>query len=611
MKDNYMKWLNKATAGILMLAGLAACSDNWDEHYDMAATTNTKTLWEQIEENENLKDFARLLERVHYFNSETQRYENYTYKDLLSGTQTLTVWAPEDNTFDVAALLQQCEETEMRDLDGDGIAETVYTGEYKVEHEFIRNHITRFRTNLSGTGNDSLTMFSSKMNVLDREKRTIRDIKIAQSNIGASNGILHTIAAPLPFQKNLLEFFYTDTRLLSNEIDPETGSRKPGKMLEFFQRFDTTYIDKTQSTQGPIVNDEITYVDEVWITDHQLLSYGSSYKGNILSGLGAYLNNEDSLYTMIFLTDPAWEQGLEKATKLFNYRPTYQNKFDTQDKNDITVNVDSLKEMQSKLALIRSLAFNARTQKNIKPEDIGVVNADSLVTTWHDAIKAPNCNDIFDGKSPEKTSNGYAYLVDNFRFDFCQTIKKDIKREAELSVFHTTNGTTSTLTYPMNDLYRNPDVKGSFGSKMISYVMAPGKTNPSITYTITGVLSGKYAIKVVFPPSNVLLRDQGTEPKPYKLNFTLKYYRNASASEASAIAQNVEIIPDPENLKNDTVTLDLKIGGVPFTEFPICYYGVENAGVTLQIAGAVKNNETDKYAKNFFVDEIIFESKED
>ncbi|MBP3471641.1 MAG: hypothetical protein J6K41_05360 [Paraprevotella sp.] len=611
MKDNYMKWLNKATAGILMLAGLAACSDNWDEHYDMAATTSTKTLWEQIEENENLKDFARLLERVHYFNSETQRYENYTYKDLLSGTQTLTVWAPEDNTFDVAALLQQCEETEMRDLDGDGIAETVYTGEYKVEHEFIRNHITRFRTNLSGTGNDSLTMFSSKMNVLDRDKRTIRDIKIAQSNIGASNGILHTIAAPLPFQKNLLEFFYTDTRLLSNEIDPETGSRKPGKMLEFFQRFDTTYIDKYQSTQGPIVNDEITYVDEVWVTNHQLLSYGSSYQGNFLSGLGAYLNNEDSLYTMIFLTDPAWEQGLEKTTKLFNYRPSYQNKFDTQDKNDITVNVDSLKEMQSKLALIQHLAFNARTQKNIKPEDVGVVNADSLVTTKYNVIKAPNCNELFDGKSPEETSNGYAYVVDNYRFDLSQTVKKDIDLEAESTFFYTTSGTTNAITYSMDDLYRNPDVKGSFGDKKISYVMAPGRTNPSITYTIPNVLSGKYAIKVVFPPSNVLLRDQGTDPKPYKLNFTLKYYRNANGSEASATARNVEIIPDPNNLKNDTVTLDLKVNNESFTEFPICYYGVNNAGVTLQITGAVNSNEIDKYAKNFFVDEIIFESKED
>lgn len=573
-----------------MLAGLAACSDTWDEHYDMASTTTTKTLWEQIQENDRLKDFAKILERVHYYDSESKRYENYTYKDLLSGTQTLTVWAPEDGTYDAAALLQQCEEG--------ATDEERMANEYKVEHEFVRNHITRFRTNLTGTGNDSLTMFSEKVNVLDKDEQTIRGIKIAQSNIAASNGVLHTIAARLPFHKNLLEFFYTHPQL--------------GKMKEFFQRFDTTYIDKYQSVQGPIVNDEVTYVDEVWTTDHQLLSYSSSYQGNRLSGLNARLANEDSLYAMVFLTDPAWEQGLEKVSKLFRYRETYDSKFD-KEKSATTVNVDSLQEIEPKLALIKNLAFNVRTQKNLTIENFGV-DADSLISTTYTTIQSPVCNELFDGKSPEETSNGYAYVVDNFRFEPNQTFKKDISVEGEMSYYWETTGTTSGISYNMNELYRNPDVKGSFGNGRILYVTAPGKTNPTITYNIPDVLSGKYAIKVVLPPSNVLLRDQGTEAKPYKLTITMKYYQNTtSKTEASARVSKLEIIPDPENLKNDTVTLDLKNGSTSFTEFPICYYGISNAAVSLEIKSDVgsSNAEQNKYSKNFFIDEIIFESLEE
>lgn len=589
MKNNYMKWLTKATAGTLMLAGLAACSDTWDEHYDMASTTTTKTLWEQIQENDRLKDFAKILERVHYYDSESKRYENYTYKDLLSGTQTLTVWAPEDGTYDAATLLQQCEEG--------ATDEERMANEYKVEHEFVRNHITRFRTNLAGTGNDSLTMFSEKVNVLDKDEQTIRGIKIAQSNLAASNGVLHTIAAPLPFHKNLLEFFYTHPEL--------------GKMKEFFQRFDTTYIDKYQSVQGPIVNDEVTYVDEVWTTDHQLLSFSSSYQGNRLSGLNARLANEDSLYAMVFLTDPAWEQGLEKVSKLFRYRETYDSKFD-KEKSATTVNVDSLQEIEPKLALIKNLAFNVRTQKNLTIENFGV-DADSLISTTYTTIQSPVCNELFDGKSPEETSNGYAYVVDNFRFEPNQTFKKDISVEGEISYYWETTGTTSGISYNMNELYRNPDVKGSFSNGRILYVTAPGKTNPTITYNIPNVLSGKYAIKVVLPPSNVLLRDQGTEAKPYKLTITLKYYQNATGKEASARVSKLEIIPDPENLKNDTVTLDLKNGSTSFTEFPICYYGISNAAVSLEIKSDVgsSNAEQNKYSKNFFIDEIIFESLEE
>ncbi|MCM1108699.1 MAG: hypothetical protein NC388_06540 [Clostridium sp.] len=588
MKNNYMKWLNKATASILMLAGLAACADTWDEHYEMSDTTSTKTLWEQIQDNDKLKDFARILENVHYYDNENKRYENYTYKDLLSGTQTLTVWAPEDGTYDAEALLQQCQQGSEK--------------EYKVEHEFIRNHINRFRTNVSGEGNDSLTMFSNKMNILYRDKKLIRDAEVRQSNIAATNGVLHTISAPLPFQMNLLEYFYAHPGL--------------SKMQEFFQRFDTTYIDPNQSTQGPIVNDEITYVDEVWTTDHQLLNFATSYQGNTLLGLNARLQREDSLYAMILLTDPAWEAGLEKVSKLFKYRSKYKNQYTTSTaNNDITVKIDSLQEIESKLALIRNVVFNARTQENLTIDNFGV-DADSLVNTIGNTLYSPVCNEIFDGKTPEKVSNGYAYVVDNFRFDPTQTIKTDISVEASYSYSWTGSGTTSGITYLMNELYRNPDVKGSFGNGRILYVMAPGLTNPTITYRIPNVMSGKYAIKVVFPPSNVLLRDQGTEAKPYKLTFTMKYYKDAgetgnSFTESQARVANKIIEVDNNNLKNDTVTLDLVVNNAPFTEFPVCYYGVNNAAVTLEIKSNVTRNEADKYSKNFYIDEIIFESKED
>ena len=61
MKYNmkYTKVLGLAVAATL---AFGACSDDWDEHYDVQQIGNGGTLWEAIAGDENLSNFAMVLD---------------------------------------------------------------------------------------------------------------------------------------------------------------------------------------------------------------------------------------------------------------------------------------------------------------------------------------------------------------------------------------------------------------------------------------------------------------------------------------------------------------------------------------------------------------------
>ena len=133
MERKYMRLFKKGVLGAAVIAGCSACTDTIDEHYGISDGVATKSLWEQIVEQPNLKNFAKVLEKVHYYNNETKA-SNLTYKDILQQNNKMTVWAPVDSTFDLDAVLADIEKDE-----------------YSVDHRFVRNHINSFARNVSGS----------------------------------------------------------------------------------------------------------------------------------------------------------------------------------------------------------------------------------------------------------------------------------------------------------------------------------------------------------------------------------------------------------------------------------------------------------------------------
>ena len=76
----------KAAAAVIAVAGSTACSDTWDDHYAAADNTANGTVWEALQADNSLTNFTRVVKACNY--------------DLvLSGSQTLSVFAPTDNAL--------------------------------------------------------------------------------------------------------------------------------------------------------------------------------------------------------------------------------------------------------------------------------------------------------------------------------------------------------------------------------------------------------------------------------------------------------------------------------------------------------------------------------
>ena len=67
------------------LGGLISCTDTWDEHYQ-TGVMGEGTLWESIKNNQQLSNFARVIEATGYAKS-------------LSSSQVFTVFAPTNDSF--------------------------------------------------------------------------------------------------------------------------------------------------------------------------------------------------------------------------------------------------------------------------------------------------------------------------------------------------------------------------------------------------------------------------------------------------------------------------------------------------------------------------------
>ena len=86
-----------------MLMGMASCSD---DHYDIrtddspAGVTAGRTIWQNIEANPDLSDFAEILKKIKVYRKEEDKSATLTYAELLNSPQSFTVWAPLNDTYD-------------------------------------------------------------------------------------------------------------------------------------------------------------------------------------------------------------------------------------------------------------------------------------------------------------------------------------------------------------------------------------------------------------------------------------------------------------------------------------------------------------------------------
>ena len=552
--------LTALPVGVLGLALLSSCSD-WDDHYgaDTAlVSSQSATLWQNISSQPNLSQFAALLKAT-------------GYDEVLSQSQTYTVWAPEDGTFDYARL-----STESSD---------------KLVREFIQNHIARSNYVVSGSVDEKIYMLNEKLMPFEGNgSYTISGVTLDQSNIGSSNGTLHTIASYLPFMANIYE------ALNSNSFPLDSISA-------FFHSYDVKKLNEFKSVQGPTINGEITYLDSVFDEHNDL--FARYY---------AYINREDSNYTMLVPTDEAWRKARELVSPYFNYVPSFEfmeNTSKGSDQKKVTVNIRDVQYLKDSVVnqmLMNDLFYNNNLYDNRKLDALQsgqMLNADSLYSTTQTKIYSDDARRLFENAQRVDMSNGAIWVTDSLRMRPWTTWHPEIIVEGENNF--TLSGTVNVVESGAERNYvvpgtQNPNVKGHIsGNYFIELPPISQSTNPGVVFYLPNVRSATYSIYVVTVPANIVSTSR--EVKPYVFDVSLGYANAAGKNQDGDRQWTVASTFQSDTTRVDTIYLG------DFT-FPVAYVGTGNYFPYLRLNSHVSSRERTLYDRTLRIDCVILRPKE-
>ena len=186
--------LNKIiTAAIGLFAfGTISCTDTWDKHYQ-SATMGEGTLWETIKSNQNLSNFAKVIEATGYDKS-------------LASSQVFTVFAPTNDKFteaDANAIINEYQSGLAKGLKGD---------KNTAIKEFVMNHIALYNYSVANeTADTTIRVMNGKY--LGLTNSTFSGKNFTSTNKQTENGILFTIDDVANYVPNIFEYTKSDEEL--------------------------------------------------------------------------------------------------------------------------------------------------------------------------------------------------------------------------------------------------------------------------------------------------------------------------------------------------------------------------------------------------------------
>lgn len=538
-----------------LVLATASCSDYSDYNTvpEDALPTANKTLWQNISENEQLKGFAAIVEKVGYAN-------------VLNSSRFYTLWAPVDGTYDAQAVLAKDSASIVR--------------------EFLKHHMADYNYLVTGDVNERIVSLNDKHH--DFTNTLFDDASIEKANIASSNGVIHFINGRSMFYPNLYE-----------EVDSLEGC---DAFKAFIQKYDEYYLDTENSVIGPMVNGQQTYLDSVF-----------KKRNNIISNvLNAQLENEDSSYTMLYPTDVAWETAYSNISPTHKYIAKLDY-MDLPGTGNVTP-VASLKETTAKCttpveidaelyidsitknAIISNLVYTNTDLRNapISTGNLGV-KPDTLWTTTYREIT--NVTDIFKHTvgGVEKKSNGFSRIIDSLCFESWETYepvrsvaitnRRDDNAGIVRALGLRTGSGVTTHIKNKEDLEGRDTLfeKIPFflkrwllpdDSQYFTYVATDAEdfvsnaSKPELAFALRNVQSTKYHIFVVTVPAQV---NDATKPlKPTYLRFDLSY----TDADGTQKFQRLNV-PGSTSLRNDIITEAGKLDVIELEfEFPVCYKGL-------------------------------------
>lgn len=502
------KFKYRILSGVVLLGTLffgVACND-WDDHYDVTAEGGSETLYSVIKRDAQLKNFLTVLDSctLKKFSHMGKEREPFNFPDsLLNKVHTYTVWAPV-----------------ISDEVKDSLLNEISTGNRdEVVKRFVFGHMTNYLQAANGNLKDdnSILLLNNKKAVFTgnvTDGYTFDGIKITDSNISVSNGLLHKIGNKVYYAPSIWEYIRQESSLDS--------------VASFFDSFSIYEFNEYLSPEGPIVNGELTYLDSIF--DFRNVYFDGRYGSKLTAGIGD-ITAEDSTYTMYVPKNDVWSSTLKQIEPHFKY---YHKKDETSTRKEY---LDSLEWVLPRRSICKYLLFSKNEQNGMLKDTIQAMflyprrkfSQKKLDEAVEDSVRV---------------SNGVVKIMKSYPFSPYDIWFDTIKIEAENTAYLKSYSPVPTPKYYDELTQEKDSVVGKLsGNGYIAVLNAESNNNVSLTYRIPDVLSGKYKLCFAVVPPHI--------GNPYMLP-------DSSAVKSTRIRVNVKYNYDSKDVNDDYYVYEMK-----------------------------------------------------
>lgn len=606
MNKIFKQWMKRYVYALVGVTLLASCTD---DHFDVKSSADGgRTLWQNIEANPQLKNFADILRRTKVLKGENDRNSTLSAAELLNQPQSFTLWAPLDDSYNAQQWKDTlaAAESDMATGTPEAIAKarTLY---YIVWDQFVSNHIARF--NHEGySGNQEIKMLNGKNYSLSATAFGSKAIE--GSAINSSNGSMHLLDGAAPFAYNIYDYLGHHSGF--SEINSYIKNPK----------IDRRQFSEELSVPGAMNEDgHMVYIDSAYI-----------HYNDLLDASRARISNEDSLYVALIPDNTAWEQALTKVSSIFNYGSRYSYDWNGADfRNNRTNNkqykldvpmfsdphrtlADSLQSRNVRENIVKNMFFARYPIKGAETMDSSALihhfqYADSLISTARVTFFNPaaenstavngNLNPALANLFPYRASNGYIFELKQYSFDPAYIWVQDRSFQPFYSFYlaytdnlSSPNGTTVSLT---DNNYNKAHVKlGSDGNPVLGpdgkpimegvsgdiegkrfqrFEMSNERTDMLIDFRLDNLFSAKYTIQLVMVPSQVDLDIQGVDNEVVKFDVEMLDDNGDKVPFTVGTTKVNTLTIDQENGDFDQSKVNTISLGT-YIEIPKCYVGL-------------------------------------